>query len=577
MNERPVDGTDAPAIPRAETLPGTPDAEGWRRLHPLSPLLQGGLIFVVIVGVIIANLRDSIIGLFVGGEAASENGGDVLDLFSTILERGLLLAVIGGLLGFVALVVFFAWLSWRFHTYRVGDDAVEARKGILFRQHRRAPLERIQSVNLKRPLLARALGLTQIEIQTAGQGGKVDLNYLGHKDAKTVREQIIRRAAISKRGGRPAPGADSAFAVSADSAAAVSADGTPYAQAHGAFEQRVSDFADFDIDPSARERGALVSVPVGRLVGSILLSWEVIFAVVLIVAVPIAAAVWEWAILAGLIPLLVVMVGVAFGQFNKGFNFTLSHSEDGVRTSAGLTSTSTETIPFGRIHAVEARQPLLWRRFGWWKVRITRAGQKASESGQSQAGGVVLPVGFEADVIRVLETLLPGIGDEAHEAEGLRDGLVGSADGYLGAGPRAGWVLWWGRRRAGIRVDGVDGARGGAGVRGVDGARGDHGADEGATLRIRRGALTRSFTVAPILRAQSVQLHRPLVHRVLGLATIQFDTVLGPVNTKMRGLELERARQVFDLLADAVVRVQSGEAERRAAAQPAPRVDPEQR
>ena len=72
---------------------------------------------------------------------------------------------------------------------------------MLFRQHRRAPLERIQSVNLQRSLLARLLGLTQVDVQTAGQGGKVALQYLGHREAKEVREQILLAARASKMGG----------------------------------------------------------------------------------------------------------------------------------------------------------------------------------------------------------------------------------------------------------------------------------------------------------------------------------------------------------------------------------------
>ena len=68
----------------------------------------------------------------------------------------------------------------------------------------------------------------------------------------------------------------------------------------------------------------------------------------------------------------------------------------------------------------------------------------------------------------------------------------------------------------------------------------------------------------PIVRAQSVQLSRPFAHYLLGLASIQAHTVLGPVRMQMRGIDLGRARQTFDELAETVVRVQGHDAAGRA-------------
>ncbi|MFC5338823.1 PH domain-containing protein [Leucobacter denitrificans] len=524
-------------------LPGTPNAEGWRRLHPLSPVLRGGIFFLVIVGVVIANLRDVIVGIFVAGNDEGDGeGGNIIDLFEFLVEEGLVWLVVAGVLGIILFVVLLSWVAWRFQTYRVSADTVEARSGVLFRQHRRAPLDRIQSVNLQRSLLARIVGLTKIEVLTGGQGGKVELAYLGHRDAKTVREQILQLAA-ARREGR-----DIADAVEEITGTApVSYDGSAYAEATDAFTGRAQDFVDFDVDPEAAASQSLVRVPVGRLVGGIALSWETVFtAALLLVALfwgvigTILGAVGVGdgffgsggAALLTLIPLVLVMIAVIFGQFNKGFNFTLSRGKDAVRVGAGLTSTVTDSIPFGRIHAIEARQPLFWRPFGWWRVRVTVAGHSVMQGGQSATQNLVLPVGPEDDVIRVIETLVPGT------VAGLRDGLSGPGDGYIGAGPRSGWVLWFGKARAGVRID----------VPELDPAN--------ATLRIRRGYLTRSLSIMPVVRAQSIQLRRPMVHYWLGLASIQAHTVMGPVNLERRGLALADARRVFDELERTILEVQ---------------------
>ncbi|GAA2176900.1 PH domain-containing protein [Leucobacter tardus] len=535
-------GTIAPA---AEALPGKADSAGWRRMHPLTPLMQGGLALLVILGIIIANLREMLIELFVG---ESYSGGGPEELIETVIAEGMLGIGIAAIFGLILVIVLFSWLSWRVHTYRITGEAVENRSGILFKKHRRAPLDRIQSVNLQRPLLARMLGLTKIDVQTGGAGGKVELAYLGHRDAKTVREQIVRSAARSQGDdpseSAPEPVHDAAAVPTGDPVGAVGYDGTSYGEAHGAFDRRVQEFADFDIDASARRSGVLVAVPVPRLIGSILLSWEMLFTVAVLIAIVVIAIVRSPGALVGLIPLALVMVGLIFGQFNKGFNFTLTRSREGIRTSAGLTATNTETIPLGRVHSVEAMQPLGWRIFGWWKVRINVAGYSVSQGGQNSNRNIVLPVGRVEDAVRVLEALLPDAFDEQHP---LRDALVGSGEGYVRPGTRSASVLWFARRRAGVQL--------------VAQSRND----ERATLRIRRGALTRSLIVAPLLRTQSVQLRRPLVHRMLGLASIQTHTVLGPIGVEARGLALPTARAFFDELAGTVVRVQSGEADRREA------------
>lgn len=551
----PAAGSDsAPVqgVPHSETqakLPGKADAEGWRRLHPLSPVLRGGLVFLIIVGVIITNLRDRLINLFVAGEAGDgfEEPGDVLSLIEFLSNGGWLLLAIGGLVLVVLVVVALSWISWRFHTYRVTTDAVESRAGVLFRQHRRAPLDRVQSVNLQRSLLARAVGLTKVEVQTGGQGGKVELAYLGYRDAKTAREQILRMAAARRAGGDTDAQLDEIAAP-----VPVSFDGTELASSGDALAERAHDFIDLDVDPEARAAQTLVRVPVPRLLGSIALSWEAVTFLLVLVAIlgvgigstlngflassggEIGAGV---GILATAIPIVLIVVSVMFAQFNKGFNFTLSRGRDSVRIGAGLTATTTDSIPFGRIHAIEARQPLLWRPFGWWKVRVTLAGLSVSQGGQNSMQNVVLPVGHVADVQRVIDTLTPGV------SERVLEDLLGNGDGFVRAGRRAGWVLWWGKRRAGIRIDDPT--------------------STAATLRIRRGFLTRSLSIMPIVRAQSVLLARPLVHRMIGLASVQAHTVLGPVRMEMRGLDLTEARHVFDDLAATVLRVQAAEAEER--------------
>ena len=530
-----------PAQPAGPAQPAIPSDGEWRRLHPLSPLLRGGLFVLVLFGIIIANLRDQLISLVIGNSSwnqSPENGG-----IDYILENGLVLVALLVVAGIIALVLLFSWLSYRFAQFRIADDAVEMRRGVLFKQHRRAPLDRIQAVDLQRQLLARVLGLTQVEVQTAGQGGKLTLAYLGHRDAQAVREQILRLVRAQSDAG--APSADPA----ADHPQAAPADAPLVSRLKSSIdiEARVTDFADDDVDQGARSAGTLVAVPLGRLVGSIVLGWGFLVAIVLVAVIGGFVIAGHPAALAGLIPIIIASAAVIVSQFNRGFGFTLSRSDDAIRIGAGLTATRTETIPFARVHAVDVRQPMLWRPFGWWQVRITLAGLATNGTDGQKVAGIVLPVGSLDDAVRVAQTILGGRDFFAASGGGvegplsyavLRDGIAGSGGGYLGAGPRSGLVLWAARRRTGIAVT-------------------EPGPGSPHTLAlIRRGVLTRGFALVPLARAQSVQLHRSFFHRMLGLARVRVHTVFGPVPTEVSGLELEAARRLLEQLAAQAVAAQ---------------------
>ncbi|MEO5921814.1 MAG: PH domain-containing protein, partial [Pseudolysinimonas sp.] len=157
----------------------------WHRLHPATPLLRGGLAFIAILGIVIANLRERLIELLFGG------GGYQGDPIDEIVDRGLIpitLAVIA-----VALLLFIGgfYLSWRMHTFRITDEQVEVRSGILFRTNRKGRLDRIQGINIVRPFFARLFGAARLEINVAGSDGNVQLAYLAGVRADELRRDIL--------------------------------------------------------------------------------------------------------------------------------------------------------------------------------------------------------------------------------------------------------------------------------------------------------------------------------------------------------------------------------------------------
>jgi putative membrane protein len=161
----PVETQPVPSAPQT----GLADGD-WHRLHPATPLLRGGIALIAIAGVIIANLRERLLDLVIGAPGYE---GDPIDF---LIAEGLVPLALGVVLVGVVLFVIGFWLSWRMHTFRITEELVEVRSGILFRTNRRGRLDRIQGINVVRPLFPRLFGAARLEISVAGNDGNVKLD-----------------------------------------------------------------------------------------------------------------------------------------------------------------------------------------------------------------------------------------------------------------------------------------------------------------------------------------------------------------------------------------------------------------
>ena len=255
----------------------------WHRLHPASPLLRGGLVFLAVLGFIIANLRERLVDMFLvvfapdfGDDLDSEfrawRGDWANDPIGGIVTNGLVgWAIAASRLVIVAVIIGF-WLSWRMHTFRITHEAVEVRSGILFRSHRSARLDRIQGINVTRPLFARLFGTAKLEVSVAGQSANVQLAYLGSALADGLRADILRLAS-GARAEKAAQSADAAGAAPGVAAApgeagAPSGGRTPVSAVIG---HRVDEFLAPELDPSLASPESVVHLPLGRVIGSTLL------------------------------------------------------------------------------------------------------------------------------------------------------------------------------------------------------------------------------------------------------------------------------------------------------------------
>ena len=67
---------------------------------------------------------------------------------------------------------------------------------MLFRRSRRVRLDRLQAVDVVRPLVARALGLAELRLEVAGgSSSEAPLAYLSEAAAQQLRAELLARAA----------------------------------------------------------------------------------------------------------------------------------------------------------------------------------------------------------------------------------------------------------------------------------------------------------------------------------------------------------------------------------------------
>ncbi|MDR7233466.1 PH domain-containing protein [Agrococcus sp. BE272] len=461
---------------------GLVDGE-WHRLHPATPLLRGGLALIIFLGIVVSSFRDRIIGMFVPDEWDADFDQDPFGDF--VLDQ--LLWVSLGVVGLVLLGIVLLWLAWRVHRFRITGDAVEVEQGILFRRHRRAPLARIQAINIQRPWFARLLGACKLEIQQAGNDSNVDLDYLSSSVADALRFEIMDRAS-----GRSAADAQRLAAQ----------------RQAGAPGGVVDELLRPDAEIAHLAPDSLVRIPVVRIVVSSLLDGWIVWAIAYVVATGVAIIGFQqfWAIFA-LLPGAIAFFAAGVKSLGSKLRYSIAATPDGIRLAYGLASTTTEIIPPGRIFALQVKQPLLWRPFGWWQVTFTRAGKikpDGSGTGQSsQMASYLLPVGDLRDVRTVVGLVLPEL---AHSPL-IDQGLFGQApDAFVVSPPRARVFRWFSVRRNGFHV-------------------------HPAAFLLRHGRIWRSLQLVPQARVQSVALQQGPLYGLARLGKVQLhvpDTVLSP-------------------------------------------------
>jgi membrane protein YdbS with pleckstrin-like domain len=106
-------------------------------------------------------------------------------------------AIVGGSIlvtgTLAAFAIFWPYKTWRFTFWRLDDDGLEIRKGVLFRHRIIVPLSRVQHADVSQGPLQRFFDLGTLTVHTAGtSNASVELAGLNHGIAVRLRDAIIR-------------------------------------------------------------------------------------------------------------------------------------------------------------------------------------------------------------------------------------------------------------------------------------------------------------------------------------------------------------------------------------------------
>jgi putative membrane protein len=314
------------------------------RTHPLTAVVQGALwAAAASVGLISS--------IFTG-----DGWGDMSGWLS------LLISLVGGLV----LGMGFGFLSWLFTRYVIDGTELRINSGIITKASRRIPYERIQSVDIAEPLVARVFGLAELRIEMAGgRDSRTSLRFLSLTDARDLRRVLLARA-------------------------------------HGESPDAVL---------VEEQRSIITVVPPQRVMIGTVLSLDFLFAALGSIAL-VVGAIWFGQLvvaLGGIIPLGSWLAQIIARRILQQWDFTLSRGEGGLRIERGLLSRTSQTIPYARVQGIAIKEPYVWRRFGWLRLEVDVAGYAARGDDEGvNSSSILLPISDRPLAEAVIAELIPG-------------------------------------------------------------------------------------------------------------------------------------------------------------------------
>ncbi|SFE35122.1 PH domain-containing protein [Alteribacillus iranensis] len=327
----------------------------WKKLHATSIPIT-----------FITRVKEFIIPLFLsffaGGAGSSFS-------FSRWLFPAILLSL------FIYSVVY--WLSFR---YRMEDDELRIKQGILVKKNRFIRKDRVQSVDITTGIVHRLFGVCKVKIETAGGGTEpeVELVSISLTEAESLKRRLGNgeRTDDSKEEQEEEP-FTSTFRYRVPGRLIV-ASGLTSGKVGLVFSAAAALLSQVDqfIPQQFYEKtvGTLVAFSTAALI---------------IIFLTIAVVAWG------------ISVIITFFQYG---NFEISKTEQELTIERGILERRQLTLQLERITSVRYVTNPIRQLFGMWAIYVDSAGGGSKEENLST---ILLPLGTKKDISYVMEHLLP--------------------------------------------------------------------------------------------------------------------------------------------------------------------------
>lgn len=318
-------------------------------------------------------------------------------LFVLFIAQGKVNYLLLAALGIAGLSILGILLYWLRFTYAIDDGEIRINSGILSRKHRVIPFDRVQDVNIEQGLIARALGLAKVKLETGGSASagaeEGELNAIALHEADILRDTI-----------------------------------RDWRSDHRGAAQPLNASEDTIVDVAADQDGHLIfSMRLPRIITQGLFNFSLaLFAVLfgllqtfdnLLPFDPFEPEAWlayfdadnpyigyanthrYLAIVAGL--LTISIVGVLSGLVTtvlREYGFRLERTATGLRRRRGLTTLTDVVVPVKRVQAGLIETGVVRRLFGWYALKL----QSLASDGGRNADHVVMPLAHMDEIDPVL-------------------------------------------------------------------------------------------------------------------------------------------------------------------------------
>ena len=281
----------------------------------------------------------------------------------------------------VATVVYEIAYYKRF-AYELTDDTFDIRSGVFSRREREIPYGRIQNVDISRNVLQRLVGLSAVNIETAGGGStEAVIQYVSAFEGKRLQQDIRRY----KHG------------ETTDSEEAAGEQSDRRAEEEVLFEIAPSELALSGIlsfDP--RVPGLILAVATGSI--------PFISPIVPVDAPPLVLLALFTVLLVGGV-LLAWIVGAISAVVNY-WGFRLTRSNDELRYERGLLQRYSGTIPFDKIQAMTIKDNPLKRRAGYATLAVETAGYAPGQA-SGRGSEAAVPIASLERVEQLADEIAP--------------------------------------------------------------------------------------------------------------------------------------------------------------------------